>query len=143
MLAQNFMTSTALGITDAEFEALVKVMGMLERGEIKYMPASWRDSPLHTDPIVPQFFNMALIVTENDCGTACCILGWARHIVGDRSLFRDGLSQSLNDLFRMGQTSDGYVGKFSEEMLPSEAAIALRNYLTTGEARWAEAVETA
>jgi hypothetical protein len=35
MLAQNFKTPAALGISDAEFEALVKALGMLEREEIK------------------------------------------------------------------------------------------------------------
>lgn len=35
MLAQNFKTAADLDLADAEFEALVKVLGMLERGEIK------------------------------------------------------------------------------------------------------------
>lgn len=140
MLAQNFIMPAALGISDIEFESLVKVLGMLERGEIEYMPATWRDCPRRSDPVTPKFFNMCLIETENNCGTACCILGWARHVAGDRTLFGGELHQPLKDLFRLGDTSDGYVGKFSEEMLPSEAAVALRSYLTTGEPRWAEAV---
>jgi hypothetical protein len=34
MLANNFMTPSALGLSDVEFESLVKVLGMLERGDI-------------------------------------------------------------------------------------------------------------
>jgi hypothetical protein len=34
MLANSFMTPSALGISDVEFDALVKVLGMLERSEI-------------------------------------------------------------------------------------------------------------
>lgn len=35
MLAQNFKTPADLDLPNPEFEALVKVLGMLERGEIK------------------------------------------------------------------------------------------------------------
>ncbi len=142
MLAQNFKTPTDLGITDAEFNALFKVLGMLERGELEHMRADVFDpGPLggHT----PQFFNMCLVESQNDCGTACCIMGWARFIAHDRSLFHSR-TLAASDLFRISHT-DGtifiYPGKFSSDILPSDAAIALRNYLTHGEPRWAEALQ--
>lgn len=139
MLMQNLKTAAELGITDAEFDALYKVLGMLEREELKYMPATTGDVPPEYNNFVPEFFNMALTHTQNSCGSACCILGWARHVAGDRTLFH-GRTPANSDLFRMAHDAglSIYPGKFSNEILPDEAAIALRNYLTFGEARWAE-----
>lgn len=108
MLAQNFKTPTALGISDIEFESLVKVLGMLERGEIEKEQFDMRD-------------------VWHPCGAPACLIGWAGHVSG-RELFTGRRSQDLFLLFA------------SRRATPAQAAIALRNYLTTGEANWAEAL---
>jgi hypothetical protein len=135
MLAQNFKTPADLQITDAEFDALVKVLGMLEREEIAYAPSSYHDPNLDS---VPQFFNMLTVDGIADCGTTGCICGWARHVGGDRLLFLDR-PFFLDDLFCMA-SSGAYRGRAAEDILPHEAAIALRNYLTHGKPRWNEAL---
>lgn len=40
MLAQNFKTPADLGITDVEFDALYKVLGILERSEVPHVPVT-------------------------------------------------------------------------------------------------------
>jgi hypothetical protein len=119
MLAQNFMRPEALGISDKEFEALVKVLGMLDRKEI-----------------APEDFRMDVV----RCGTAACLKGWCQTVSLDRDMFYgcwDDRSSTcrpagLNRLF-------GYAGSAtSQNPTRSQAAIALRNYLMTGEPRWSE-----
>lgn len=140
MLAQNFKSPTDLGISDAEFSALIKVLGLLEREEVEHFKVgSFAASRGHGSPTG---FNMALIKTGTDCGTAACILGWARELAADRDLFRGELASKLEDLFCMGG-SHGFRGKFSEEILPAEAAIALRNFLSCGEPRWNDIFQAA
>lgn len=144
MLAQNFKTPVDLGITDAEFDALHRVLGMLEREEVQHAPGyggickSLPSSP--TNRPAPVYFNMGFITGEHDCGTAGCILGWAQHIA-NRCLFERIRTPAIQRLFMMG--SEGYVPGLpvaQENIRPAHAAIALRNYLTHGEPRWAEAL---
>lgn len=123
MLAQNFMTPADLGITDILFESLVKVLGMLERGELKHTPV--------TMPI-PNGFNMADRWIHDDCGTACCIMGWC-DLVARKQLSWPISNHALADLFCPDMCWAGH-------HTPAQAAIALRNYLTHGEPRWAEAL---
>lgn len=122
MLAQNLKTPADLGITDAEFDALAKVLGMLERGELT-----------HTDkraPTVPNGFNMGVVKTKTDCGTVCCIYGWACTLC-------DWHTSISHDLFTVFCPPN--IGKYSA-ITPAQAAIALRSYLTHGDPRWDEAL---
>lgn len=116
MLAQNFKTPAFLGIKAAEFEALTKVLGMLEREEI---PA--------------RMFTMTH-VGEPECGTAGCIKGWACSVSGQQFRQRT-CPPNLMALFFPGAEAQCDAYKATRE----QAAIALRNYLTHGEPRWAEA----
>lgn len=138
MLAQNFKTPAELEITDSEFEALHKVLRMLEREEVPHVSGR---TPLPSSKIgVPNGFNMGFVYSAHDCGTACCIVGWARFFAGDKTLLLRTKTAELEDLFCMGRPTSGLNrGKFSDNITPSEAAIALRNYLTHGEPRWEEA----
>src|SRR5690349_3894016 len=61
MLAQNFMKPEALGISESETAALIRVLGMLERGEIG-----------------EQHFDMSFY--QSHCGTIGCICGWANFV---------------------------------------------------------------
>jgi hypothetical protein len=120
MLAQNFKTAAELGIPEIEHDALRKVLGMLERGEIKRHK-----------------FDMTRF-SQDDCSTACCLAGWAR-IISPNTFARFGAGGDNSGLGRLfyparDNCSAGY------DSSPAQAAIALRNYLTHGEPRWAEAL---
>jgi hypothetical protein len=135
MLANNFMTPSALGISEVEFESLVKVLGMLERGEVP-----------------EDQFTMRRV--QHPCRTPACLCGWANHvsdgrafpgapqsrsIFGNRGGYRprwDGLPRPVLELFGVG----GRPADPVYAATPSQASIALRNFLTHGEARWAEAL---
>ena len=123
MLAQNFKAPSDLGVTDIEFESLVKVLGMLERAEID------------------KEFNMKLWLIERgvDCGTSACIAGWA-YLVSGRKAFADivkdnqwrddsSLWELLHPDIRIANAANRQSG-----------AIALRNFLTFGHAQWADAI---
>ena len=132
MLAQNFQSPAALGITDEEQDALVRVLGMLERGEI---PERLFDMGT---PGNPQDW------TEYDCGSPCCVVGWARYVARDRIFCRvHDASLGLRRLFAMWLDYDenfGALGVSPYAATTAQAALALRSYLTTGEPRWDEAL---
>lgn len=145
MLAQNFKSAADLEITDAEQGALIKVLGMLEREEMKF---SYVEAPgTVVNPVIENGFNMGPYLKETECGTIGCIAGWA-HLASGRRIFpfvisdggsaADMLPIGLFDLFHCSdnpiQMNDRY------RITPSQAATALRSYLTTGEANWAEAL---
>lgn len=143
MLAQNLKTPDELGLKDAEFQALRTVLGMLERGEIAH--SRYRRTIYEfADGEKPQFFNMYSFITETDCGTACCICGWAEHIghLPDNSLVvKRYMLPHLEELF--DPPARGVPDADMNAVTPAQAAIALRNYLTHGEPRWQEAVSGA
>lgn len=120
MLAQNFRTAADLGISDQMLSDLIQTLGRMERGEI-------------TD----ERFTMHAIGSP-DCGTSGCIMGWARGrrtnkawpVAGDILDRSDGLSR----LFFPHHVQNGFRANVEE------AAMALRSYLSTGEANWAEAL---
>lgn len=130
MLAQNFKTAKELGLADVELESLVTVLRMLER-----------------EDITREEFHMGYVQhVEHECKTPACICGWAYHISGGRA-FSELSAQhgsfllyrrfdnhpAVVDLFRMTSTRGS-----GGDITPAQAAIALRNFLTHGEPRWAE-----
>jgi hypothetical protein len=125
MLAQNFMKAVDLGISSDDVEALVAVLGMLERGEVTHHPSETecRDG-----------FNMK---HYGHCGTTQCIAGLADRLYGVGLCCRhlNSLPGPLDDLFCGPQ-----FGKHNEDITVEQAATALRNYLTHGEPRWDEAL---
>lgn len=136
MLANNFKTPKALGISEIEFEALVQVLGMLERGEIS-----------------DDQFTMRRV--QHPCRTPACICGWANHVSGGRAFplqpkprlsmipTSETLSPRWNDFPKPVQNLFAFGGRATDPVYaatPSQAAIALRNFLTDGEPRWAEAL---
>ena len=66
MLAQNFKTAKELGLADVEVDALVTVLRMLEREDIKR-----------------EEFHMGYV--QHECKTPACICGWAYHISRGRA----------------------------------------------------------
>lgn len=128
MLAQNFKPPTDLRISDREQVALIKVLGMLERGEISQ-----------------RMFDMSTI--GDGCGTVGCLMGWAKFVSGDVKLFDDlhetqGHISPLHHLFMFCVTRSAQLVQRAS-VRPAQAAMALRSYLTTGDADWAEALSLA
>lgn len=127
MLAQNFKTATDLGITDAELDALIKVLGMLERGELQQYDYAGGSG----------LFDMTS--KGSGCGTPACIGGWVAALMG-----KNQLSYVNSHRFEQKPLHDLY---WNMEAVfhgkAQHAAYAIRSYLTTGEANWAEALMTA
>lgn len=69
MLAQSYKTAEELGLTEKGRDALIRVLGMMDRGELK-------DTPRNC--FAPNGFNMSVSWYENECGTIGCIggVGW-------------------------------------------------------------------
>lgn len=121
MLANNFKPAVDLGISDDALEALIKVLGMLERGEIG-----------------ADKFNM-MFIGNPECGTPGCLLGWVRytdidshHELVDRTTSKD-YDVALSTLFYTRYSAN-------YNITPEQGAFALRSYLTTGSPNWEEAL---
>jgi len=127
MLAQNLKTPADLGMDKKFHSTLVQILGMLERGELVHARA--------LDPI-PNGFNMTQIRNESECGTVLCIAGWVNKLAHDAKA--PGNPNSQHDLaYGRLIMPPGWSGS-GHEITCDQGAIALRNYLTSGEARWEE-----
>ncbi len=134
MLMQNFKTATELHLTDIEFNALRKVLGMLEREELEHVPLCGNAHSAYG-------FNMGMAYAEySDCDTVACIAGWAHiasgykafcSIVSSPFRFRKPKSSELEYLFYPSRNHDAMCA-----ITPTQAATALRNYLVTGAPQW-------
>jgi len=144
MLAQNFKTPDELQVTDAEFAALLQVLGALERDEFRHYTLSRRRLIRAT---VPNGFSMSEHLCKEGCNTVACIAGWAHEFSGGKVFKSNGgiqgaflwggvLSHALEELFYMYTQPPGAL----DTTTPKQAARALRNFLTYGEARWDEAL---
>lgn len=135
MLMQNLKTPADLRLPQWEFDALVKVLGMLVRGELQHKRSIYAE-----DGDSKMVFNMLTTGTKTSCGTAACLGGWARILAGKRTPHSSTLERQadlipgLHDLYFPSGTN------CYSEITTDQAAVALRNYLTTGEARWSEAL---
>ncbi len=124
MLAKTFKSASELGIEESFYEALVKVYWML------------------SDEVIPaDLFRMDTvggprIQEEECCGTAGCILGWAR-AVGKKRYHSDfdDVKRGTHRLFY----PDHVVGSYGADR--QQAARALLGYLTTGKDAWQEAMK--
>jgi hypothetical protein len=143
MLAQNFLRDPK--ISDAEFEALIKLLGVMERGELVHVkvsdPDAWYKNPARRKPLFNGTFNMGQVFTLSDCGTAGCIAGACDMAFGTKfaprgNLRFDDIPISLLNLFC---PDDIEQDQWPAITVP-QAAAALRNYLTIGNPRWSEAL---
>lgn len=143
MLAQSFKSADELGITEPQRDALRKTLVLLETGKLRHVPIYDDDGDLidQMGRFVPlkarKFsydFNMADWSHPHSCGTVCCIGGTAEFVGGLEPLsFDRGAPAALQNLF--------YPENIRLSVItPAQAATALRSYLTTGNANWAEAV---
>jgi hypothetical protein len=136
MLAQNFKSKEELKIEGKELSALISVLHMLEREELKHGDIK---SFLKKKGDV---FNMAAFKYVADCGTIGCIAGWA-DVIGGTDLVtkccRHDLPNNLQKLFVPCLTAK--LGpNYLREISAPQAAVALRSYLTTGHPNWDEAL---
>jgi hypothetical protein len=136
MLAQNFKSAADLGITEPQLDALRKTLVLLETDRLVHAPTS--DTVMPNGYDFTGHFNMAEWSGKHDCGTVACIGGTAELLAGSDLGFRYCAGpkyQAVNDLF----LGHGLQVPLST-ITPSQAATALRSYLTTGDARWDLAV---
>jgi hypothetical protein len=137
MLAQSFKSADELGITEPQCDALRKTLVLLETGKLVHETGR----PKYSNTDNRKFsgrFNMILWSADHECGTVCCIGGTAE-LVGNTSfgIWAFGSNEKLKNLFAPPmpmRCSDWH------SITPAQAATALRSYLTTGDAKWHEAV---
>lgn len=130
MLAQNFKTAEDLGLTDAQKDALIKTLVLFETGKIEHREVTSRISSMDENPTFCGYFNMQHWQAAHPCGTVACIGGTAE-LIGNVRFCNE--SKGLFALFH----PYCIIAKMSwEDITTTQAAIALRSYLSTGDARW-------
>jgi hypothetical protein len=134
MLAQNFKAAADLGITEPQKEALMKTLVLLETGKLTHSPIGEDDIFRAGSHKFTGHFNMHTWAREHDCGTIACIGGTAE-LVGGVVFGYGDTNKPLHNLFEP-RAIDWQLWQF---ITPLQAAVALRSYLTTGDARWDEA----
>lgn len=137
MLMHSFKPAADLGISERNKEGLMKVLVLLETKKLHHIDkrtANWSERGKRK---FTGHFNMAVVVAEYDCGTAACICGTAQ-LLGYTSM-----AAAANDSPALMGLFCGHgrpLGMRLNDLTPAQAARALRSYLTTGDAKWAEAV---
>src|SRR5271170_4938369 len=130
MLAQSFKTAKDLGLNNAERNALIKTLVLLETEKIKHagFSTSW---DLEYDGKFTGHFNMATWGRAAPCGTVACIGGTADRIGQLERSIADSArgNRALSELFNPSCID---ICQWVE-ITPEEAARALRSYLTTGD----------
>src|SRR5579872_209917 len=143
MLAQNFKTAKDLGLSDHRFESLVKTLGVLERGEVKHVRIVDDLFEEGKEFAIPEkfdgLFNMDNTFTRANCGTAGCIAGTCDWLFKTDFAPEGNLALDLNfELLKLFCPNiDWY---YWPKITVDQAARALRNYLSCGEARWKEII---
>ena len=127
MLARNFMSAADLGVTERTRDVLIKLLGMMERGEL-----------VHCTLDVERGDNLFNMDVWGDCGTPQCIGGWMRTLGADLRHTRDG--STLYDLFYPNSEARHSPWIDYERITVAQAAQATRNYLSSGAPRWLEVV---
>jgi hypothetical protein len=134
MLAQAFKPADELQITEAQKDALIKTLVLMETGKLIHTPFP-KYYAGHGGSFTGQF-NMDGWHGYADCGTVCCIGGTAE-LVGGVSFNDEWVKNDcLCELFAPNIV---LVENWSLITL-EQAARALRSYLTTGRANWAAAM---
>lgn len=129
MLAQSFKTADELGLREEGLQALIQVLGMMERGELNWTE---RNTPIKNG------FNMSRLYERTECGTVACIAGWCCLISQDCDLYgitRASLNDEQRDAIHNLFCPQGYpTGLYTVE----QAQHALRSFLVTGVPEWLE-----
>jgi hypothetical protein len=136
MLAQSFKSAADLGITEPQRDALCKTLVLLETGKLTHSFAFDFDREIDDESKLPFSgnFNMRYWTEPGRCGTIACIGGTATLISGVKFGYHS--NNRLRDLFQPAFVA---MNRWSD-ITPAQAATALRSYLTTGDAKWHEAI---
>lgn len=133
MLAQSFKSAAELEITEPQRDALQKVLIMLETGKLRHVTELGEGEP--DQPEFSGLFNLGNWYAPHQCGTVACIGGTAELISGV------SLTGWWSNAGLVGLFAPKLLGmKYYNDITPTHAARALRSYLTTGDAKWTEAV---
>ncbi len=133
MLMQNFKSAEDLDLPEDQRSALIKTLVLLETNRLIHTPFEF--GRLESDSAGPDFtgmFNMGIWAGKFECGTIACIGGTAE-IIG-QCQFGNGRSipRALEVLFNPQEVPQTLWTRITT----AQAAMALRSYLTTGEANW-------
>lgn len=131
MLAQNFKTAEELGLTEEQVDALKKVLVLLETEKLKESSPYPNFTPYHDK--LPEFtghFNIGHWMAKTRCGTVACIGGTAELLAGKRVF--GGINGDHPPMLHYLFYPPGL------RATTEQAARALRNYLTNGDAQWNE-----
>jgi len=140
MLAQSFKSAADLKITEPQLSALQKTLVLLETGKVEHVPSYKITSDMPKDQRkFSGLFNMKMWAgADDDCGTVCCIGGTAE-LIGNIK-FGTGFGMGLPTAELSTLFYPPFFHEKWESITPSQAARALRSYLTTGDPMWGEAV---
>lgn len=142
-----FLTAEQLGIPEDEYQALLKVLRMLETGELEYISQEEVQAHIFGSHLElskkKRYFNISywhssnwsegsMTYPKNKCGTVGCIGGWAEAFLGKKMSLRN--NRAFNDLF----FPRGVLGpnKVTGELTADRCIKAMRAKLTTGKADW-------
>lgn len=131
MLARSFLTPAELKIEDGDFEALLKVLGMLERGELPWHASTSSKEGFNMDRW-PSAGHSARI--DEHRGSVGCIGYWAEKLGARKELSSRAIYTELYGLFFPKVDNKNYMPY--KDIQPEHAAQALQNYLNTGKADW-------
>jgi hypothetical protein len=137
MLAQNFMSADQLHVTREEHAALVTVLYMLEREELKSIVFGIN---INDRVLQGKCFSMNNTWVKGKCGSAGCIGGWVADVMGvsDKNKYVDSYWSYV--AIRQLPLADLYwnAKAIQSKVSSDQGAAALRNFLTTGKAQWDE-----
>jgi hypothetical protein len=139
MLAQNFKSATDLKLTKQEYNALVTTLGMMERGEIKHVITNEDEEKGDYGTEFSALFNLASWASRFECGTVACIGGTAE-LIGKLKPYAISDKCGWYDMSDLDELCYPKGDIEYEKVTVEQAAKALRSYLTTGKANWAEAL---
>jgi hypothetical protein len=146
MLAPNHHKSPSdLKITNQEFTGLIAVLGMLERGELRYVTNEriWNKNARRIQGAIGGF-NMDHTGIAAKCGTVGCIGGWLAVVNGAKAPFQMDRyvnvlrSGALEALFYPDREGDVISSYNYDHITAPQAAQAIRNFLMTGHPNWDE-----
>lgn len=126
-----FLTPKELGVTEDEFCRLMKVAEGFQAG--KYLHVQ---NPRHMtwkDKSGLKLFNMRSWEQEFDCGTVCCIGGWA-------GLPQEVVNRKNNGLHNLCYPPDSKLADW-RGITTEHAAKAIMNWARTGDPKWNEVVD--
>lgn len=133
MLAQNFKSAQELGLTDDVYNALKRLLVMLETGKLEHYNFRERHytQTFYTGRVkkMPSRFNMHLWRVETPCGTCCCLGGTLEAILkADHGAMERLANELRNDDYLPGLHNLFY-DNVDADTTVEEAAAALRRYL--------------